>query len=408
MSEAKLKQYQNAIDASNIVSKTNKDGIIIFANEEFCKISGYTKEELIGRSHNIVRHEDVPKEVFENLWRTILAKKVYKGILKNKAKNGKTFWLNATIIPILDKNGDIEEFVAIRHDVTKVFLLNERLNKMQQRLKNSNEILEKRVKKQTKKLIELNENLEKRVAFEIAKNEEKTHIMFRQSRLASMGEMIANIAHQWRQPLNELSIELFKMKQNLNNEDEFLKIYDHSKQIIKNMSKTIDDFSNFFKTQSSNEVFLLCEAVDEARAMLKATFEKENINLEIKCKRGIFVYGLKSEITHVLMNILANSKDAFKNNLIKEKHIILSTNIKNGKVSIDIFDNAGGIAKENLEKIFEPYFTTKHKSVGTGLGLYIVKMILDRMNGEISVRNYKKGANFKIILPAIEKEGEKK
>ena len=135
----KLKQYQNAIDESNIVSKTDINGVITFANDEFCKISGYSREELIGSSHNIVRHPDVSKSVFKKLWDTILAKKVYKGIIKNRAKDGSAFYLKATIIPILYPNGDIEEFVAIRQDVSEIVKLNEKLLKAQNELESINQ-----------------------------------------------------------------------------------------------------------------------------------------------------------------------------------------------------------------------------------------------------------------------------
>ena len=109
-----LKQYQEAIENSNIISKTDINGIITFVNDEFCKISGYSKKELIGKNHNIVRHPDVPASNFKLLWQMIKAKKIYKNTVKNLAKDGSTFYVNTTIIPIVDKNGKILEFIAIR------------------------------------------------------------------------------------------------------------------------------------------------------------------------------------------------------------------------------------------------------------------------------------------------------
>ncbi|MBQ2431464.1 MAG: PAS domain S-box protein, partial [Campylobacter sp.] len=319
--QAKLKQYQDAIDASNIVSKTDINGIITFVNDEFCKISGYSRQELIGSPHNIVRHPDVKKSVFKKLWDTILAKKVYKGIVKNLSKDGRAFYLNATIIPILDDNGEIEEFVAIRHDVTNVILLNEHLTQLRVELNELNQSLENKVKEQTKELTILNANLEKRVEEEIAKNEQSSRIMFRQSRLASMGEMMANIAHQWRQPLSELSIDLFKMKQNLEDKDGFLDTYEHAKQVIKNMSNTIDDFRNFFNANKPVENFLVSSCVDDAMIMLKGTLDRNDIKIDVKSQKNVFVYGHQSELTQVFMNILINAKDAFKNSEIKSKKI---------------------------------------------------------------------------------------
>ena len=402
--QAKLKQYQDAIDASNIVSKTDINGIITFVNDEFCKISGYSRQELIGSPHNIVRHPDVKKSVFKKLWETILAKKVYKGIVKNLSKDGKAFYLNATIIPILDDNGDIEEFVAIRHDVTNVILLNEHLTQLRVELNELNQSLENKVKEQTKELTILNANLEKRVEEEIAKNEQSSRIMFRQSRLASMGEMMANIAHQWRQPLSELSIDLFKMKQNLEDKDEFLDTYEHAKQVIKNMSNTIDDFRNFFNANKPVENFLVSSCVDDAMIMLKGTLDRNDIKIDVKSQKNVCVYGYQSELTQVFMNILVNAKDAFKNSEIKNKKIQISIKSNDKFAIIDIKDNAGAIKDDIMERIFEPYFTTKHKSSGTGLGLYMSKMIVEHMKGEIIAENLKNWVNFKIILPLAKEE----
>ena len=402
--QAKLKQYQDAIDASNIVSKTDINGIITFVNDEFCKISGYSRQELIGSPHNIVRHPDVKKSVFKKLWETILAKKVYKGIVKNLSKDGKAFYLNATIIPILDDNGKIEEFVAIRHDVTNVILLNEHLTQLRVELNELNQSLENKVKEQTKELTILNANLEKRVEEEIAKNEQSSRIMFRQSRLASMGEMMANIAHQWRQPLSELSIDLFKMKQNLEDKDEFLDTYEHAKQVIKNMSNTIDDFRNFFNANKPVENFLVSSCVDDAMIMLKGTLDRNDIKIDVKSQKNVCVYGYQSELTQVFMNILVNAKDAFKNSEIKNKKIQISIKSNKNSAIIDIKDNAEPIKDEIMERIFEPYFTTKHKSSGTGLGLYMSKMIVEHMKGEIIAENLKNWVNFKIILPLAKEE----
>ncbi|MCF6200865.1 MAG: PAS domain S-box protein, partial [Hydrogenimonas sp.] len=196
-----FKQYKEAIESSNIVSKTDINGIITFVNDEFCKISGYSREELIGQNHNIVRHPDVPASNFKRLWETILNKKIFKSTVMNRAKDGSTFYVNTTIIPILDEKGDIEEFIAIRYDVTKEVNLKMELERKEKELEALNRTLEKRVALQTRKLYELNRHLEERVHEEVRKNEEKQKMLFWQSRFASLGQMMASIAHQWRQPL---------------------------------------------------------------------------------------------------------------------------------------------------------------------------------------------------------------
>jgi len=129
-----LSEYKNAVDRSSIVSKTDKKGKITYVNEQFCSISGYAKEELVGQSHNIVRHEDMPRSAFKNMWQTILAKKPWYGIIKNKKKNGDYYIVEVTVNPILDQDGEIEEFIAIRNDITNVIKLHEDLEHTQEDL----------------------------------------------------------------------------------------------------------------------------------------------------------------------------------------------------------------------------------------------------------------------------------
>lgn len=397
--QSRLIQYQNAIDASNIVSKTDIHGYITFVNDEFCNISKYSRDELIGQNHNIVRHPDVSPEVFKRLWKTILAKKVYKGIIKNLAKDGSVFYLNATIIPILDENGNIEEFVAIRHDVTEVIELNERLMATRIELKELNLSLEEKVKEQTKELLELNKSLENRVKEEILKNEEKNRLLSQQARLISMGEMIGNIAHQWRQPLSELGIDLFKMKQSIKDEEKFIHTYEHAKTVIKNMSNTIDDFRNFFKSDKEKEEFSIKEAIDKSLGMLEGTFKKEGIRVEILKNEDVKISGIKAEFSQVIINILTNAKDAMQNLDPKDKIIKIKI-YKNDKFAfVSIYNNGENIKDSIMDKLFDPYFTTKHKSVGTGIGLYMCKMIITNMNGNIYVKNLKNGVDFCIEIP---------
>jgi len=117
-----LEQYKDALDKTAIVSKTDINGIITYANDKFCEISGYSKEELIGKPHNIVRHPDMPKSLFKKMWDTILSKKIFNGIIKNRKKDGSFYYVDTTIIPILDKNDNIIEFIAVRYDVTELII----------------------------------------------------------------------------------------------------------------------------------------------------------------------------------------------------------------------------------------------------------------------------------------------
>ena len=397
--------YQKAIENSNIVSKTDINGIITFVNDEFCKISGYSYDELIGQNHNIVRHPDVPNSNFETLWETILAKKSFKATVKNLSKDKKTVYLNTTITPILDKDENIIEFIAIRYDVTAEVELKKSLEEKEKELEQLNLNLEQKVKEQTKQLKELNKTLEKRVIEEITKNEEKQKLLFWQSRMASLGQMLANIAHQWRQPLTELNLTLFNMKKASihNNEKKVDELYKESKTLISSMSSTIDDFTNFFNPQKEKKSFEIKDAINEALIILRKVIEVENIHIQIDVPINYKVIGVSNELSQVIINLIQNSKDAFIQNDIKNKTIIITLKeelILDKKYALlEIKDNAGGISKENIDKIFDPYFTTKYKSQGTGLGLFMSKMIIEKsLEGELSHKNCDDGSIFIIKL----------
>ncbi len=358
-----LKQYQKAIENSNIVSKTDIYGTITFVNEQFCKISGYTQEELLGKSHNIVRHPDVPDSTFAKLWNTIQAKKTYTATVKNMAKDGSVFYVNTTVTPILDQNDNIVEYIAIRYDVTKEKILQDDL-------------------------------------------QEKQKLLFLQSRHASLGQMLANIAHQWRQPLTQLNLSLFNMKKfALNNDEkEMLNYYNQSKDTIKYMSETIENFTDFFKPQKNQIDFYIHESIDDALDILKQTINKENIIVNTNYE-SVKVKGISNEFSQVIINLIQNSKDAFSTNHITNKHIDISVSVnvsdeENKFIKVIFTDNAGGIDDTVKDTLFEPYMTTKHASVGTGLGLFMSQMIIQQsLNGIIKVSNTVDGAKFIISIP---------
>lgn len=227
-----------------------------------------------------------------------------------------------------------------------------------------------------------------------------------------MGEMIGNIAHQWRQPLSELGIVLYKMKKvykkNVEEESkEFLTTYDDSKLVIKKMSDTIEDFRNFFNPHRPKEAFSMKGALDEAMLVMQGTLQRHEIKLNVINTDEVWIKGYLSEFSQVLINLLNNSKDAFNKKSVDNRVIILEIKkIDNNYAIISFKDNAGGIENKVLDKIFEPYFTTKHASMGTGLGLYMSRMIIQNsMEGTLEAENCGDGVCFYIKVPVcIDKE----
>ena len=243
----------------------------------------------------------------------------------------------------------------------------------------------------------------------------KENLLAEQTKLAAMGEMMGNIAHQWRQPLNIISITASgtKIKKELDLlTDEFL--LDSLKQIsdtTAHLSDTIDVFKDFFKDNKEKSLFNLSQNISNTLSLLESILKENRILVNLNLDNDIYIYNFANEFSQAIINILHNANDAIKNKLDADdiRIINISTRQEKNKAIIEITDNAGGIAKDVIKKIFEPYFTTKHKYQGTGLGLYMThKIIKMSMKGSISVSNKKiifedktyKGANFRISLVA--------
>ena len=237
----------------------------------------------------------------------------------------------------------------------------------------------------------LNENLERKVEEEVSKRRDQEQLLIQQSKLASMGEMIGNIAHQWRQPLNALGLILQNIKFSYDMEeldDEFMdKSIEKANSITTKMSTTIDDFRNFYVPNKSKELFILDEAIERTISLIDSTYKNYDIELikNNQCK-DIRIFGYEGEFSQVILNILTNAKDALIENCVENKKVIIDVSQENNFINISIKDNAKGISLEIIDKIFEPYFSTKEEGKGSGIGLYMSKTIIENnMDGKIVV-----------------------
>lgn len=274
------------------------------------------------------------------------------------------------------------------------FLLIQRslLNEMVKEKTKKLQVVNKELEKSEEELKTLNENLEHMVQEEIAKNKEKDKILLEQNKMAALGEMIANIAHQWRQPLSVISSTASGMV--LQNEMGVLdkeKINNYGENINENaqyLSKTIEDFRNFIRGNSKKEEFNLRQTIDSFLNLVEPSRKKADIRIKLDIPDSLNIFGLKNELNQCLINLFNNAKDIMVEHDIKHRYIQIAANINDNSLYLSFHDNGGGINEEIMDKIFEPYFTTKHQSIGTGLGLNMVyRFITEAMGGTICVSN---------------------
>ena len=268
-----------------------------------------------------------------------------------------------------------------------------------------NKIMEysKNLQDVTEHIIKNNVELQKKVDEEVKKAREKDTQLLQQSRLAQMGEMISMIAHQWRQPLSAISTTTgslnFKLMLDDIDKDELIEEIINIEKYVQHLSKTIDDFRNFFKQNKQKEWISIKKVIEDSVSIIKNVLTSKNITIltEYDCDMDIKTY--PNELRQVLLNLIANSKDAILENDTKNPTIIIKSECKDDKVYILCIDNAGGIPENIINNIFNPYFSTKLEKDGTGLGLYMSKIIIkEHCNGEITASNNKTGAVFKIEL----------
>lgn len=286
----------------------------------------------------------------------------------------------------------------------EIEMLNSTLEKKVQLRTQELELSNKNLKLKTSELEYLNNTLDTRIKEEINNRKKQEQLLIQQSKLAEMGEMISMIAHQWRQPLSALStvVQNIHLRYSL---DKLDKEYLDKQRVLSNaltekMSKTIDDFRNFFKPNKEKHAFSIKDAISKTIFLIDDSFKSNSIKIEVQILDDIKLFGFESELSQVLLNILTNSKDAFLEKNIENPHIIIKAKRIQTHIKILVSDNAGGINESIINRIFEPYFTTKDSYNGTGLGLYMSKIIIEQnMQGELNVRNIPQGVEFSMYIP---------
>lgn len=333
-----LSNFKIALDNSASVAKTNSEGIITYANEMFCKLSQYSQEELIGKTHRIIKSGHHTEEFYENMWNTIVSGKIWQGNIKNKAKDGTFYWVRTVIVPTFDEERRITEYIAIRTDITPQIELSEKLIKSE--------------------------------------------------KLSSIGQFASRMSHDIRNPLSIIRTSLENMKTMYGVDEIKQKQFERIDRSIDRISHQVDDVLDFVREKplELNKTHM-SEIIKESLDSLvipddvKLIFPKNDV--EILCD--------KEQFSTALNNLILNGIQAING----KGTIEITCDENKDAVIIQIKDSGKGISKENLNLVFEPLFTTKQQ--GTGLGLAGVKSIIEAHGGVIYVTS--PPTSFTITLP---------
>lgn len=348
--EASEAFYEQIFETANLgICLIDKEGRFVALNPTYSKIYGYSEAELIGKHFNLL----FPKEIHvitKAHHETFFSRKAmaYTGEIESVRKDGKTIHVYMT-------EGLLEQLIGGPYKITTVF--------------------------DVSSLVE---------ARRVQKAQEA--MLVQQNKLAAMGEMIGHIAHQWRQPLNVLNLTVFdlKLKREMGSlsDEKLLAAIETLETLSAQMNTTVNDFMNFYKPNKEKKVFSLYESVVYATHMSEVQLKNAGITLAINIDPSLMVYGMANELQQVILNLLTNAKDAFSSQEMALKQICLVAWKHAEGVRLYVEDNAGGIPEGVLERIFEPYFTTKGKMQGSGIGLYICSMILKgSFDGSIRAEN---------------------
>lgn len=335
-----------ALDQSSIVAFTDAKGIITSVNDNFCEISQYSREELIGSDHSILNSGLHSKQFFKDLWKTIGEGHVWKGDIRNKAKDGTFYWVATTIVPFLGENGKPYQYLAIRNDIT-----------------------------------------------ERKKNEE---ILHRQDKLAAVGQLAAGVAHEIRNPLTSMKgYAEFLLEDEV--DDQRREFLDIILDEINRVNVIVEDFMVLAKPKAVDlKEKNIIPIVKDVLSLLEFEARKKNVSMHFEAYEDIVQIECDEDrLKQVFLNFVKNGIEAMPNG----GDIIVRVAIADGQVQISIQDTGVGIPEDKLKKIGEPFYTTKKN--GNGLGLMVSYKIIESHNGTVYIESeLNKGTTFNIVLPA--------
>ena len=361
-----LADIKFALDQSTIVAITDQRGIINYVNDEFCRISKYSREELLGQDHRIINSAYHPKEFIRDLWTTIAAGQVWKGELRNLAKDGSIYWVDTTIVPFLNSEGKPYQYVAIRHDITQRKLAEEQILRQAAELQ-------------------------------------------RAAQLSFVGELAAGLAHEIKNPLAGIQggVDiLIRLRDKNDPEREALEGMRHEVERIDSTVRALLDRARprLVSVRASSLTEIVGRAVNLARAQVTNTTSRDRrVSIEFDPPNDPMTIHIDpAQIEDAVLNLIINAIEATNGEGEVTIHVARSEDNHaeefEGEATVEVSDNGRGITEEDLTRIFNPFFTTRPG--GTGLGLPAVRRIARAHGGRVEVSSSPgKGSTFTIRLP---------
>ncbi|MFA7062296.1 MAG: PAS domain S-box protein, partial [Pedobacter sp.] len=352
------------------------DGRNTYVSESFLKMVGITQKQCSDFGWGDVLHPDDAERTIAVWQECVRTGSTWDIEHRFRGTDGQWHHVLARGVPVRNEQGDVISWAGINLDIS-------RLKQAEEELKNLNAELDNLVKQRTAEL------------------REKDQVLVLQSRQAAMGEMIANISHQWRQPLNILGMQLQQLQLFYDlgqfNKELLEKNVSGSMEIIQHMSKTIDDFRNYFKPDKEKIEFNVHESIRTSLSLLEGSLKNPLIEVEVVANDDPAIYGFPNEFAQVVLNIMNNARDVFIERNVSKPKVNINICSEGGCVVVTVADNAGGISEDIINRVFDPYFTTKGPQQGTGVGLFMSKAIIEKnMGGRLNVRNIADGAEFRI------------
>ena len=372
----------SAIDKYIIMIETDTSGLIKEATQAFCDLSGYSKKEITGKSINIIRHPDMSKKFFENMWSELNKNNYWEGEIKNIDKNGNSYWVKGIIFHQYDINNNLIGYASIRVNITD-----------------------------TKQLKKINNLLKEDLSNKLNEIKMRDESLADTTKIMIMGKILDSLSHQWKKPMSTISIELANLKARVLSEkldsEQLLIIHDKVACELKTLSITLNEFITFFSHSNKGDKYNVYSVLQDVVSLMQPQCELHHISLSIECSQDIYCYGVFNELKQTMINLLKHTTEQLISNEVEKPFIELCVVEKGEDIIIECHDNVQGESKNIIEKVFSSNYE-EEVFKDAGLNLYVAKLLLEKSGAKFWFENRKENSIFFIKLVSKERRKDRR